>query len=203
MPPQDDTEILWNFVRCFIAWRDSVARKTQNGPPATAEQMNDIVRQMNYIICSEQAHQEWKSEVLETWGAYRSVQDSGASDPFLAAILKRMLQEAMMISILETKDLKKYWRPIPPIRELPHEVQLTRQLCSYRKLVLSDCRENIQQEWKEIAHDAGAAKIEFINEVDSEEVPPGLGILFRHVEPSYIRDCGSHRKPPGGWSGMR
>ncbi|KAJ7739291.1 hypothetical protein B0H14DRAFT_2638310 [Mycena olivaceomarginata] len=165
MPPQDDTEILWNFVRCFIAWRDSVARKTQNWPPATAEQS---VRQMNYIICSEQAHREWKSEVLETWGAYRSVQDSGA----------------------KTKDLKKYWRPTPPIRELPPRASTDSTASTsdqFPRRLFQSRRENIQQEWNKIAHDAGATKIEFINEVDmslsSPKPVPWLDAIVagRHV----------------------
>jgi hypothetical protein len=51
---------------------------------------------------------------------------------------------------------------------------------------LHPSREIIEHEWNKIAREAGAAGIEFINEVDDEEVPPGIGILFPYVERSYL-----------------
>ncbi|KAJ7923924.1 hypothetical protein B0H13DRAFT_2315931 [Mycena leptocephala] len=47
-------------------------------------------------------------------------------------------------------------------------------------------RKPIQQKWNEIAHGSGAAGIEFVNQVDDEEVPPGIGTLFCYLERSYI-----------------
>ncbi|KAJ7867904.1 SET domain-containing protein [Mycena olivaceomarginata] len=38
-----------------------------------------------------------------------------------------------------------------------------------------------------IARKAGAAGLEFVNDVDDEEVPPGIGVLFPYVERSYLR----------------
>jgi hypothetical protein len=37
-----------------------------------------------------------------------------------------------------------------------------------------------------IARKAGAAGLEFANDVDDEEVPPGIGVLFPYVERSYL-----------------
>ncbi|KAJ6480148.1 hypothetical protein C8R45DRAFT_1004763 [Mycena sanguinolenta] len=54
-------------------------------------------------------------------------------------------------------------------------------------------REIIQQEWNTIAREAGAAGIEFVNEVDDEEVPQGIGIIFPYVERSYVHDIGIPR----------
>ncbi|KAJ6494069.1 SET domain-containing protein, partial [Mycena vitilis] len=51
-------------------------------------------------------------------------------------------------------------------------------------------REIIQHEWNKIASDAGAAGIEFVNEIDDEEVPPGIGVLFPYIERSYLFDIG-------------
>ncbi|KAJ7242684.1 SET domain-containing protein, partial [Mycena rebaudengoi] len=56
--------------------------------------------------------------------------------------------------------------------------------------VLKPRREIIQDQWNKIAREAGAAGIEFVNEVDDEEVPPGIGILFPYVERSYLFDIG-------------
>ncbi|KAJ7889647.1 hypothetical protein B0H13DRAFT_1887979 [Mycena leptocephala] len=47
-------------------------------------------------------------------------------------------------------------------------------------------RKPIQQKWNEIAHGSGAAGIEFVNQVDDEEAPPGIGTLFCYLERSYI-----------------
>ncbi|KAJ7504612.1 hypothetical protein B0H11DRAFT_2221342 [Mycena galericulata] len=44
--------------------------------------------------------------------------------------------------------------------------------------VLQTRRELIQNEWNKAAGQAGAAGIEFVNDVDDEEVPPGIGVLF-------------------------
>ncbi|KAJ7261564.1 hypothetical protein C8J57DRAFT_467138 [Mycena rebaudengoi] len=56
--------------------------------------------------------------------------------------------------------------------------------------VLKPRREIIQDQWNKIAREAGAAGIVFVNEVDDEEVPPGIGILFPYVERSYLFDIG-------------
>ncbi|KAJ7763113.1 hypothetical protein DFH07DRAFT_770843 [Mycena maculata] len=49
--------------------------------------------------------------------------------------------------------------------------------------ILKTCRDI---KWNKIAQDANAAGIEFINEVDDEEVPPGIGILFPYLERKYL-----------------
>ncbi|KAF7377989.1 SET-domain-containing protein [Mycena sanguinolenta] len=54
-------------------------------------------------------------------------------------------------------------------------------------------REIIQHEWNTIAREAGAAEIEFVNEVDDEEVPQGISILFSYIERSYVYDIGIPR----------
>ncbi|KAJ7460503.1 hypothetical protein B0H11DRAFT_2198970 [Mycena galericulata] len=51
-------------------------------------------------------------------------------------------------------------------------------------------RGQIQQEWNKIASEAGAAEIQFINDVDDEDVPPGIGILFVYLERSYLQELG-------------
>ncbi|KAJ6543471.1 hypothetical protein B0H10DRAFT_2135171 [Mycena sp. CBHHK59/15] len=51
-------------------------------------------------------------------------------------------------------------------------------------------RELIQNEWTMIARKAGAAGLEFFNDVDDEEVPPGIGVLFPYLERSYLFDIG-------------
>ncbi|KAJ7860647.1 hypothetical protein B0H13DRAFT_1900886 [Mycena leptocephala] len=48
-------------------------------------------------------------------------------------------------------------------------------------------------EGNKVARQAGAAGIEFINDVDDEEVPPGIGVLFPDIgiaEPSPLLGCG-------------
>ncbi|KAJ7457223.1 hypothetical protein B0H11DRAFT_2243479 [Mycena galericulata] len=52
--------------------------------------------------------------------------------------------------------------------------------------VLTTRREIIQHEWNKIARDSHAAGIEFINEIDDEEVPPGIGTLFPYLERKYL-----------------
>ncbi|KAJ7143773.1 hypothetical protein C8R44DRAFT_758863 [Mycena epipterygia] len=56
--------------------------------------------------------------------------------------------------------------------------------------ILRTRREQIQHEWNKIAREAGAAGLEFVNEIDDEEVPPGIGVLFPYVERSYLFDIG-------------
>ncbi|KAJ7457211.1 hypothetical protein B0H11DRAFT_2199743 [Mycena galericulata] len=46
-------------------------------------------------------------------------------------------------------------------------------------------RNEIQRRWNKASQNAGAAGIEFINEIDEEEVPPNIGILFLYLEKSY------------------
>ncbi|KAJ7216924.1 hypothetical protein C8J57DRAFT_1482982 [Mycena rebaudengoi] len=74
-------------------------------------------------------------------------------------------------------------------------LQPTRSLLFFAPLdtlrnVLKPHREIIQDQWNKIAREAGAAGVEFVNEVDDEEVPPGIGILFPYVERSYLFDIG-------------
>ncbi|KAJ7244382.1 hypothetical protein B0H12DRAFT_1129251 [Mycena haematopus] len=57
-------------------------------------------------------------------------------------------------------------------------------------------RETIQHEWNTIAREAGAVGMEFINEIDDEEVPPGVGILFPYVERTYLFDIGIAKSTP-------
>ncbi|KAJ7474751.1 SET domain-containing protein [Mycena latifolia] len=65
--------------------------------------------------------------------------------------------------------------------------------------ILKTRRELIQHEWNKIAREAGAAGIEFINEIDDEEVPPGIGVLFPYIERRYIFDIGiAEPSPPSG-----
>ncbi|KAJ7937940.1 hypothetical protein B0H13DRAFT_2302409 [Mycena leptocephala] len=52
--------------------------------------------------------------------------------------------------------------------------------------VLQTRRELIQNEWNKVARQAGAAGIQFINHIDDEEVPPGIGVLFPYVERRYL-----------------
>ncbi|KAJ7918075.1 hypothetical protein B0H13DRAFT_2321727 [Mycena leptocephala] len=52
--------------------------------------------------------------------------------------------------------------------------------------VLQTRRELIESEWNKIARREGAAGIEFVNEVDDDEVPPGIGVLFLYVERNYL-----------------
>jgi hypothetical protein len=51
----------------------------------------------------------------------------------------------------------------------------------------TNSRGQIQEEWNKIANEAGAAEIQFINDVDDEDVPPGIGILFVYLERSYLQ----------------
>ncbi|KAJ7807961.1 hypothetical protein B0H14DRAFT_2871573 [Mycena olivaceomarginata] len=64
------------------------------------------------------------------------------------------------------------------------------QMDSIPPSVLQDRRKIIQNEWTEIARRAGATGLEFVNDVDDEEVPPGIGVLFPYVERSYLFDIG-------------
>lgn len=57
-------------------------------------------------------------------------------------------------------------------------------------------RELIQNEWTMIARRAGAAGLEFVNDVDDEEVPPGIGVLLPYVERSYLLYVVSPRRLP-------
>jgi hypothetical protein len=50
---------------------------------------------------------------------------------------------------------------------------------------MQNSREEIQRRWNRVARDAGAAQIEFINDVDDEELPPNIGRLFVYLERSY------------------
>jgi hypothetical protein len=54
------------------------------------------------------------------------------------------------------------------------------------KFPFNPSREIIQHEWNKIARKAGAAEIEFVNQTDEEELPPGIGTLFPYVERKYI-----------------
>ncbi|KAJ7827136.1 SET domain-containing protein [Mycena olivaceomarginata] len=58
------------------------------------------------------------------------------------------------------------------------------------KFPFNPSREIIQHEWNKIARKAGAAEIEFVNQIDEEELPPGIGTLFPYVERKYIFDVG-------------
>ncbi|KAF7324943.1 SET-domain-containing protein [Mycena kentingensis (nom. inval.)] len=51
-------------------------------------------------------------------------------------------------------------------------------------------RQILQEKWTAIAREAGAGAIEFINEVDDEECPPGVGSLFTYTERVYIPEIG-------------
>ncbi|KAJ7062066.1 hypothetical protein C8F01DRAFT_1136325 [Mycena amicta] len=51
-------------------------------------------------------------------------------------------------------------------------------------------RVTIQERWTNTAREAGAAPVELINEVDDEEVPPGVGVVFTYTEQSYIPEIG-------------
>ncbi|KAJ7854420.1 hypothetical protein B0H14DRAFT_2756431 [Mycena olivaceomarginata] len=59
-----------------------------------------------------------------------------------------------------------------------------------KTVVIQKQRERIQQKWSSIAHQSGAVGIEFINEIDDEELPPGIGIRFRYLERSYVLGVG-------------
>ncbi|KAJ7474734.1 hypothetical protein FB451DRAFT_275356 [Mycena latifolia] len=50
---------------------------------------------------------------------------------------------------------------------------------------LTTRREEIQAQWNKAAREAGAAQIEFVNEIDNEELPPNIGGLFVYLERSY------------------
>ncbi|KAJ7875422.1 hypothetical protein B0H13DRAFT_1723188 [Mycena leptocephala] len=66
----------------------------------------------------------------------------------------------------------------------------TRMEAAIPSTVFQTRRKLIQNEWNKIAGEAGAAGIEFYNDVDEEEVPPGVGVLFSYVERSYLFDIG-------------
>ncbi|KAJ7347909.1 hypothetical protein DFH08DRAFT_866884 [Mycena albidolilacea] len=51
-------------------------------------------------------------------------------------------------------------------------------------------RQEIQHQWNLIAREAGAAEIVFVNEIDDEEVPPNIGLLFKYLERSYLFEIG-------------
>jgi hypothetical protein len=51
---------------------------------------------------------------------------------------------------------------------------------------MHNSREEIQHQWNLIAREAGAAEIAFVNEIDDEEVPPNIGLLFKYLERSYL-----------------
>ncbi|KAJ7840850.1 hypothetical protein B0H14DRAFT_2784219, partial [Mycena olivaceomarginata] len=55
---------------------------------------------------------------------------------------------------------------------------------------MHDSREEIQHQWNLIAREAGAAEIVFVNEIDDEEVPPNIGLLFKYLERSYLFEIG-------------
>ncbi|KAF7304339.1 SET-domain-containing protein [Mycena chlorophos] len=58
-------------------------------------------------------------------------------------------------------------------------------------LTASNTRRNtIQRIWTQRAAAAGAAPIEIINDIDSEEVPPGVGALFTYSEREYVTELG-------------
>ncbi|KAK7050334.1 SET-domain-containing protein [Favolaschia claudopus] len=57
-------------------------------------------------------------------------------------------------------------------------------------------RDIIQHEWNKVAREAGAAKIEFVNDIDDEELPPGIGILFPYIERSFLFDIGIPEPSP-------
>ncbi|KAJ7202056.1 SET domain-containing protein [Mycena pura] len=66
--------------------------------------------------------------------------------------------------------------------------------CSYLSVLSPEVsnvrREQLQNKWNEIARDAGATAIEFINEIDDEELPLGIGVLFPYIERTYLFDIG-------------
>ncbi|KAF8217979.1 hypothetical protein K438DRAFT_15865 [Mycena galopus ATCC 62051] len=56
--------------------------------------------------------------------------------------------------------------------------------------ISNDRRQKIEQEWNRIAREAGAAEIEFVNEIDDDEVPPTVGRLFKYLEAEYLFEMG-------------
>ncbi|KAJ6555200.1 hypothetical protein DFH09DRAFT_574809 [Mycena vulgaris] len=279
-PPQDDDDIIWNFARDFMTWRDGVVHQAGSGLETIRDPGNFLTRQTNYITSLEQLHQEWKNESLEMWKARKSVQKYEAT-PIQQAIQvsasKRMLREARIISVLglligawkshllgglsslcSGPGLYSDFRILRECRSITGD-QTIEDILGYRKLntgassedlassaaedegpnvdyrtirrrqsarlrrqavqVPSQAiapkaplnsirlespparspetrREIIQYEWNKIARGAGAAGLEFINDVDDEEVPPGIGILFPYVERSYLFDIGITETSP-------
>ncbi|KAJ7035176.1 hypothetical protein C8F04DRAFT_541257 [Mycena alexandri] len=62
--------------------------------------------------------------------------------------------------------------------------------------ILNTRRAQIQHAWNKVARDAGAAGVEFVNEVDEEEVPPGINVLFPYLERGYLFDIGIAETSP-------
>ncbi|KAJ7620960.1 SET domain-containing protein [Roridomyces roridus] len=86
--------------------------------------------------------------------------------------------------------------PLPHTQTSSHEVVFARPLNIAASMTRMSRREIIQNEWNRLARDAGAARIEFINDVDEEEVPPGIGVLFPYLERKYLFDIGIAEPSP-------
>ncbi|KAJ7939684.1 hypothetical protein B0H13DRAFT_2261010 [Mycena leptocephala] len=260
-PTPDHAEVVWNFARHFMAWRDSVIAETRNMPVITAEDtLNSLSQQMACIVSLEKLCREWKSDALDVWQA-RNKPDQGFTVNSLqeaidANVTKIMFREARMIYILHV--LVSAWRnhirnglsPLSAGSESYSDLRIlqecrvtidqaqsfeealeapkvdTQRYVSFRdpadvsarsdsdhlqspspginpprarrpdfatrmeaaipSTVFQTRRKLIQNEWNKIAREAGAAGIEFYNDVDEEEVPPGVGVLFPYVERSYL-----------------
>ncbi|KAJ7111134.1 hypothetical protein C8R43DRAFT_159938 [Mycena crocata] len=142
--------------------------------------------------------------------------DEGLDDPYPNGRRERSVEEPpkrrQSARLGQNKSPMKK-SPPPQVADSPRSTPLstTRPLSATRSSTFAKPRETIpaklletrraqiQHEWNKLAREAGAAAIEFMNEVDDEELPPGIGVLFPYLERNYLFDIGiAEAQPPAG-----
>ncbi|KAK6992858.1 SET-domain-containing protein [Favolaschia claudopus] len=113
-----------------------------------------------------------------------------AKSDALEAVVESLVQDEETEHEEEAEDV-----PPPAIMALRPPPLQTR-VWSLPARVRRTRRDIIQHEWNKVAREAGAAKIEFVNDIDDEELPPGIGILFPYIERSFLFDIGIPEPSP-------
>ncbi|KAF7372401.1 SET-domain-containing protein [Mycena venus] len=149
------------------AWKNQIS-----GAPSTGPGIYSDVGLLRRCLSIAEENQTF-GELLEAHDAYA---------PYNPAFnLERVIQND------ESPRLEN--APVVSGQQLPQgrDAQPAAPEFSHSRVRWTNSRRQIQQAWNKIANEAGAAEIQFINDVDDEEVPPGIGVLFGYLERSYLQ----------------
>ncbi|KAJ7080633.1 SET domain-containing protein [Mycena belliarum] len=106
-------------------------------------------------------------------------------DPAFSDVVK---EKCNAVERLSMKEIMKIWKGDQQQRR-PKGVH-----ANALRVRVRTRRDEIEEQWNNAASEAGAARIEFVNEIDDEEVPPNIGGLFLYLESSYRFEAGVNPK---------